>query len=178
MAQSPEDAKKHLDKATTLQIDNSNKSRGPDPQYKIGDQVLLSAQNLSSTNIGSAGARKLGPKWVGPFKISKVISPVTFELDLPAAWSIYPIFHSSVLRPFHPPGSSLQTSRPQSVMVQDAPEWEVEDILAHRTRNRRRQYLVQWKGFPVHESTWENESNLAHASRLLQLYLESLLNSQ
>jgi hypothetical protein len=30
----------------------------------------------------------------------------------------------------------------------------------------------------VHESTWENESNLAHASRLLQLYLESLPDSQ
>lgn len=178
MAQSLEDAKSNLIKAQTLQMDNANRSRGPDPEFKIGDQVLLSAQNLSSTNIGSAGARKLGPKWVGPFKIIRVISPVTFELDLPAAWSVHPVFHAHVLRPFKSPSSSLQTVRPQPVQVQGAPEWEVEDILAHRTRSKKKQYLVQWKGFPVHECTWETESNLAHAAIPLQRYLDSLQRTQ
>jgi hypothetical protein len=46
-----------------------------------------------------------------------------------------------------------------------APEWEVERILDHRTvgRSKRVQYLVEWKGYPIHEATWEPIEHLDNA---------------
>ncbi len=43
-----------------------------------------------------------------------------------------------------------------------APEWEVERILDHKTRGRSKRvwYLVEWKGYPLHEATWEPIENL------------------
>ena len=49
-------------------------------------------------------------------------------------------------------------------MVDDsgAPEFEVDKILDHRYigRTKRIQYLVSWKGYPIHEATWEPIENL------------------
>jgi hypothetical protein len=47
----------------------------------VGDKVMLSTQNLSLSNVKSGGARKLAYKWIGPYRIVQVISPVTYKLD-------------------------------------------------------------------------------------------------
>ncbi len=46
-------------------------------------------------------------------------------------------------------------------------EFEVEQILAMRLNRNKPEFLVKWKGYSVAESTWEPESNLANAPRLL-----------
>ena len=45
----------------------------------------------------------------------------------------------------------------------DALEYEVEGIMRHQGKRSRRRYLVLWKGYPLHEATWEPESHLANA---------------
>lgn len=178
MSETLQHAMQQIKTAQTKQADMANKHRSSDPAYNLGDLVMLSSNNLSLSNLGTSGARKLGPKWIGPFKIIQVLSPVTYKLDLPDSWRIHSVFHSSILKPFHSPTFTSQHVRPQPVLVAGEQEWEVEDILAHRTKNRKRQYLVKWKGFPVHESTWESSASLVHSQSILQSYLSSHSGSQ
>ena len=46
-----------------------------------------------------ANARKLTPKFVGPLKVVKQITPVAYELELPKSMKIHDVFHVSLLRP-------------------------------------------------------------------------------
>ncbi len=43
--------------------------------------------------------RKLSPRYVGPFKILRQITPVSVHLELPANYRICPTFHSLLLKP-------------------------------------------------------------------------------
>ena len=56
----------------------------------------------------------------------------------------------------------------------DQGEFEVEDLLDHRTCRccsaSGLEYLVQWKGYSVFEATWEPASNLTNRSEVLSAY--------
>ena len=53
-------------------------------------------------------------------------------------------------------------------------EYEVESIAQHRGEGSRRRYLVIWKGYPLHEASWEPEQNLANAPEVLAEYLQRI----
>uniref|UniRef100_A0A803TSU7 Gypsy retrotransposon integrase-like protein 1 n=1 Tax=Anolis carolinensis TaxID=28377 RepID=A0A803TSU7_ANOCA len=62
-----------------------------------GDLVWLSTQNIK---LGLP-SRKLGPKYIGPFRIQGVINEVTFQLALPKSLGkIHPVFHRSLLKKY------------------------------------------------------------------------------
>src|SRR5258708_17864771 len=67
----------------------------PPSQFNVNDQVWLDAKNLRLPYQ----ATKLAPKCYGPFCISKEVSPVAYQLDLLASWSIHDVFHTSLLLP-------------------------------------------------------------------------------
>jgi len=68
----------------------------PLAQYLPRDQVWLEGKNLCLP----FQATKLAPKWYGPFKVTKGISLVVFQLALPLSWRIYNVFHASLLSPY------------------------------------------------------------------------------
>lgn len=51
-------------------------------------------------------------------------------------------------------------------------EYEVEAIVADRTRRGKKQYLLKWKGYPDSENTWEDEESLC-CPELLYEYLQT-----
>jgi hypothetical protein len=63
------------------------------PQYKLEDQVWLKVTHLKIHHQ----KMKLKPKQYGPFKITKEISPVEYQVKLPVAWGIHDVFHASLL---------------------------------------------------------------------------------
>jgi hypothetical protein len=65
-------------------------------QYSIRNLIWLEAKNLKFPHQ----ATKLNPKRYGPFKITKEISPVAYQLQLPLSWNIHPTFHTSLLLPY------------------------------------------------------------------------------
>ena len=125
----------------------------------------------SVQNALSAVTKKLAPRREGPFEITEVLGPVTYRLRLPEHWKIHPVFHAYLLSPYietkvHGPINEW----PLPDLVDGEPEYEVEAILAHRSRGRRYQFLVKWKGWEIAENTWEPERNLGNAMEILQGY--------
>jgi len=57
--------------------------------YPEGTQVWLEGVNLQILYPTS----KVAPKRYGPFHIKKVLSDITYELELPPQWKIHPVFH-------------------------------------------------------------------------------------
>ena len=47
----------------------------------------------------------------------------------------------------------------------------VESIQAHRLRYGKNEYLVKWKGYAVHEMTWEPEENCENAQSAINACL-------
>lgn len=72
------------------------KTKEPKNQYEVGQQVWLEGKNIPF-NIPT---RKLAPKRYGPFKITKKISTVTYQLDLPEYMRIHNVFHIDLITPY------------------------------------------------------------------------------
>jgi len=119
------------------------------------------------------GAPKLLPKYVGPYRVSKVISRTAYQLELPATMRIHPVFHIHLLKPYLDPTSAfparIREPIPEPEFVDDdEPHWDVESILRKRRRGRQTEYLVKWVGYPLEESTWEPLENLQNADEAIQ----------
>src|SRR5260221_4665342 len=74
-------------------INQSSRQYVIPPSFMIGTQVWLEGTHLHLPYQ----ATKLAPKHYGLFKIMKEISPVAYQLRLPAAWNIHNVFHASLL---------------------------------------------------------------------------------
>ena len=64
--------------------------------FSEGDEVTLSTRHLKQVN--SHLPVELCCRWVGPFTIDRVVSPVAYRLDLPQGWKIHPTFHVNHLK--------------------------------------------------------------------------------
>jgi hypothetical protein len=129
------------------------------PKYKEGDQVWLEGKNLHI----SQPTAKFAPRRHGPFKVIKVLSPVSYQLALPTQWSIHPVFHIDLLTPYRETithGPNYQ--RPVPDLVDGEEEYSVEKILDSRKfgRRRRLQYLIKWEGYPDSDNMWVDKDDV------------------
>jgi Chromo (CHRromatin Organisation MOdifier) domain len=61
---------------------------------------------------------------------------------------VHPVFHVSLLELYRlRPSEDPAQHDPLEVMGQREEGWEVERILDERTRRRKKQFLVRWKGW-------------------------------
>jgi Chromo (CHRromatin Organisation MOdifier) domain len=137
-------------------------------KYSQGQRVWLEGKNLPISH----GTVKLSPKQYSPFTITKLVSPVASQLDLPASWNIHPIFHNNLLTPYVETNAhSPNFTRPPPDLINGEVEYEVEAIKSHRYfgKNKKLQYLLKWKGYPEANNTWETEDHL-NAPNLLKQY--------
>ena len=126
--------------------------------YSPGDYVWLSTKGITMPWDRERKSKKFTARYYGPFKILRQTSPVTYELELPAASNIHPIMHVSLLKPWKA-GSGIRPP-PLPVPQKELEEYEVEEILGHRsTRGGNKKYLVKWKGYTFEECTWEPQEN-------------------
>src|SRR6266436_3675674 len=150
-------------------LNKSSDQNGPPPsQYKPGQQVWLDTTHLKLPHQKA----KLTPRRLGPFRIIKEISPVAYQLALPANWRIHDVFHASLLNPYHETKAhGPNFTRPPPDLIEGEEEYEVERIVAHRTfgRSKSLQYLIKWKGYPESDNSWE-PSDQVHAPDLVKYY--------
>ena len=129
---------------------------------KVGDEVLLSTENLRLPGR----APKLVAKRIGPFKITKILSELVYELDLPPTLKgIHNRFHIQQLSYYRSTNrfNTRPTThhRPPAIVTSDGTEdvYEVQNVLKHKKVGGALYYLIHWKGYPHYESTWEPESS-------------------
>ena len=151
-----------------LQALNKVMQVNPESQYHRGDWVWLKAKHLA---LPYASA-KLAPKHHRPFKITKEVSPVAYQLELPRAWTIHDVFHSSLLTPYKETqehGAQFQCPPPE--LIDNEEEYEVEDIINHRYHGKQcqLQFLICWKGYSAADDTWE-PADQVHADQLVRRY--------
>ena len=121
-------AKQCMQAAKDRQKKFADKKR-TDVRYEEGQQVLLSTKNL---HIPSAGNKKLLPRYVGPFKILKVINDVAVKLELPEHMKCHNVFHVSLIKTWNP--ETRDPKPPEPVMVEGHLEYVVQKVLQHRIK--------------------------------------------
>ena len=112
---------------------------------------------------------KLAPKRHGPFKVTRVLSPINYQLELPPQWKIHDVFHVDLLTPYHETEvHGANFTQPPPDLIDGEEEYEVEEILDSRRygRGRKVQYLVKWKGYPSSDNQWVNWDDM-HAEEVL-----------
>ena len=71
------------------------------------------------------------------------VGEAAYKLDLRGHYQkIHPVFHTSLLKPFVPGGSS--DTPPDPIEVDDQLEYVVEDIVSRKGRGRGLRFLVRW----------------------------------
>ena len=162
-------AKENLTAAQAKYKENYDTHVKEAPSFAVGDQVWLSRKNITTTRPSA----KLDYKRLGPYKILRVVgeSKMAFKLDLPPRMKIHPVFHATLLEPYHAntiPGRVQPP--PPAVTVEDVLEYEVKEVLDSRVRNNKLKYFVDWIGYGPHERSWEPASYLDNAPEEIARY--------
>jgi len=97
MKEIQEEAKAALGKAQADMKKYANRKRLDMKEYKVGDLVMLSTKDLKYQMVGRR-TEKLTERFVGPYKVKKVILTNAVELELPGTVKIYPVVNVSRIR--------------------------------------------------------------------------------
>ncbi|CAJ0921017.1 unnamed protein product, partial [Ranitomeya imitator] len=131
----------------------ANRRRRVGPRLRVGDLV---------------SSPKFKPRFIGPYRISEILNPVSFRLTLPDSFSIHNVFHRSLLRRYVAP-MVPSVEPPAPVLVEGELEYIVEKILDSRVSRRKLQYLVKWKGYAQEDNSWVFASDV-HAPDLVRAF--------
>jgi hypothetical protein len=142
--------------------EQANKTRHPDPVLRPGDRVWLRRKHIRTTRPSN----KLDHKLLGPYAILEKIGSRAYKLDLPPSVKLHPVFHISLLEPARPNSEAIPghiQPPPPAIIIDDEPEWEVEEILDSRRHRNQLQYRVKWTGFHNQDKTWYPATNFENS---------------
>lgn len=140
-----------------------------EPNLKEGDMVLLKAENYNLR----LPSRKLSPRWLGPFRILKFVTPTTVKLELPLRFKdLDPVQNLGWLKPYKQRGQDLGPAviQQEPEIIDGEEEFEVETILADRYKGTRKQYLVRFKSYGPEADEWLPQRNLENAQEKVKEY--------
>jgi len=145
----------------------TNRKRLDVDKYRVGDLVMLSTKDLKYQMVGKR-TKKLTERFVGPYKIKKVISLNTVELELPSTVKIHLVVNVSRIHRYVGQVEGQKREQPLPVIIKEKEEWEVERILNKQQVRGKDKYLVCWKGFTADSDTWEGSENLKNAKEVIK----------
>ncbi|XP_070042982.1 uncharacterized protein LOC142178078 [Nicotiana tabacum] len=161
------EATNSLSKAQRRMKKYADKNRRP-LEFKVGDKVLLKLTPHIWKNIDSrVRYRALVSRYDGHFEVAAKVGEVDYRLLLPERMKIHPTFHVSFLKPYledleNPDRHKTKRAPPE---MRTQYEEEIKKVLDHRVlgmhkKNRRTKFLIQWKGKPEADATWEKGASL------------------
>jgi hypothetical protein len=145
-------------KIATAQLKQQHYAKRTPMEFEEGDMV-----SLSTAHLPIQGSLKLSHRYYGPFKIVQKISRSAYRLKLPPQWRVHDVFNISQLKPYHAPADGRAPVPIPPVIGDDGEEqYEVDRIVAHRRtrKNKVLEFLVMWKGYPLHEAEWLTQAHL------------------
>jgi len=146
----------------------ADKKRQVGPELQVHDLVWLKRPDLIAIS-----RTKLFDKKIGPFRIIKKLSPVTFMLSLPASFRCHPVFHISELEPFTERNSDIQVSQFDIPELSDDSESTI--IVQHSKVHGIDYYCVCYTNRDKDKYVWLKENQIEDP-QLIQQYLKSTKN--
>jgi len=133
-------------------------------EFEVGDHVFLKVTPM--TGIGrSIKAKKLTPRFIGPYEILERIGPVAYRIAIPPHLSnVHNVFHVSQLKKYHPDPSHViepkEIELKENLTYMAEPE-KILDVKDKQLRNRTFRLLkIFWKGMSPGDVTWETEERM------------------
>ena len=158
--------------ARVKQTRDANRKRRATP-FKRGELAYLSTKNIS---FAKGLARKLLPKFIGPYRIVDDFQNSSYRLDLPdhlKRRGIHDVFHASLLREHVPNDDRLFPGR-MDTQIGGTPdtegEWAVDRILSHAGSKMDSVFEIKWKSGDI---TWLPYYQITHLQALTD-YLDLL----
>jgi hypothetical protein len=163
------EAKRHIRLAQERQKKHYDKGRR-DKIFHVRDLVLLSSRNISLRRTGdTTTAKKLMPKWIGPFPVTEVIGKGAYRLELPPTMKAHNVFNVVSLKPFFSDG---RAQPPAPVLVDGEEEFFLEKVLQHKaTQHGTLSYWVKWRGYGPEYNSWEPAAVLDDSEALDEYWL-------
>jgi len=108
---------------------------------------------------------------LGPFEIIEKISSLAYKLKLSSNMRCHPVFHVSLLEPYHENEFENRNKRKRKNInlttdTFDRVPVKIVDMRKYRGRNR---FLISWKGLDSDEDTWIDEDQI-YDKQLIQEY--------
>ena len=141
MKEVQEEAKAVLGKAQEEMKKYIDRKRGEVNEYKVGDSVMLSTKDLKYQMVRRR-TKKLTERFVGPYKIKKIVLTNTVELELPSTVRIYPIVNISKICRYIGQVEGQKKEQPAPVIIEEEEEWEIKRILNKQQIRGKDKYLV------------------------------------
>ena len=169
MKEIQEEAKAALEKTQEEMKKYTDRKRGEVNEYKVEDLAMLSTKDLKY-QIAGRRTEKLMERFVGPYKIKKIVSTNVVELELPSIIKIHPVVNVSRIHKYVGQVERQKREQPAPVIIEGEEEWKVEKILNKQQIRGKDKYLVRWKGFMAELDTWKGEENLKNAKEVIEEY--------
>ena len=134
-------ALKKLQKETKRYADRNRKKT---VEYKVEDRILLSTKNLV-WQMRNRKMKKLIKKFVRSYKIKKIISENTVELELLISMKIHLVVNLSRIVLYQKQVEEQKKIISPLVEINREKEYKVEKILNRRDVREKPKYLVRWK---------------------------------
>ena len=97
-------------------------------KYKVGDLVMLSTKDLKYQMVRRR-TEKLTERFVGLYKIKKIVSSNAVELELPSTIKIHSVVNVSRIQRYAGQVEGQRKKQPVPVIIEEEEEWEVKRIL-------------------------------------------------
>ena len=149
-----------------------------DQEFEKGDKVVINRKNLGLLRNEKGRGDKLLARYEGPFEIMEKISAVAYRLRMPASYGMHPVLNIEHLEKYQESPNEFG-ERPQARInrpnFDDLPEYEVDRIVAERTRKGRNGrkipiYRLRYTNFGPEDDTWETRQNLKNAPEVLRVW--------
>ncbi|KAK2387384.1 hypothetical protein QL285_061173 [Trifolium repens] len=123
--------------------------------FKEGDYVYVKLRPYRQTSVAGHRVQKLAKRYFGPFRISRAMGPVAFELIFPPGSKIHPVFHVSHLKPCYDTTASTLPLPPLSTDDQLIIEPLAVIGWRHNDAGEVSHVLIQWAGLLPEDTSWE-----------------------
>ena len=153
-----------------LQSHYANRNR-IDKQLSVGDKVMLDTTNLY---IRNQPAYKFKQRYVGPYSVVKIISPTSYELQLPGTINVHPVFHISKLKIANNPTAPIDimptmNEATEEYQVQQIIDFKVDTLPSRYKRGPCLLFLVRWAPpYTSRDDSWEPYVLLQNVDALLE----------
>ena len=121
MKEIQEEAKVALGKAQEEMKKYADRRRGEVNDYRVGDLVMLSTKDLKYQMVGRR-TEKLTERFVGPYKIKKIISSNAVELELSSTVKIHPVVNVSRIQWYVEQVEGQRKEKPAPVIIEGEEE--------------------------------------------------------